>query len=492
MTAEEKRQQILNELARRERGMRIELARREFWEYCKLTSPDFYLEERAYLKNYCDTLQKFYERKLKAPNKTIAKRLMISMPPRHGKTRTLIKFTCWVLGRNSKHKTIASAYNDGLAFDFSQFTRDEIREAKVSPEHVVYSDIFPHIRIKRGSSAKKQWAVEGTHFSYRGAGVNGTITGKGGNLLIIDDPVKDEKVAFNENALESLWKWYTGTWLSRKESGALEIITHTPWAKKDISGRILDSELKDSWYLISMPACLNEETGEMLCSSILSFEEYKDLEKSMDPFIFAANYKMVRLDIKGLMYPEFKTYADLPRDESGQPLCTEKLYVADTAGQGADFFCGLYGNSYNGMFYVLDVDYTQEDINITEELTAKKLIGHKAQIAYIENNGAGHSFVYHVEKILQEKYNWFGTNFVEYSQSDNKESRIFVNRIEVMNRVVFPADWRHRWPDFYNSVTTHSREGKNIHDDAADTLTDVAIYLTECGELSQKINQSVI
>lgn len=469
---------IKAELKRRKNNIKKELARREFYEYCKLTAYDFFKPDRIYLKTLCDILQKLYDGKLFLPSGNPAKKLMIAMPPRHGKTRTLTKYSAWVLGQNPKNSTIVAAYNDSLALEFSKFTRDEIRRERNDIWDIIYPDVFPGTRIRRGSSSMKQWAVAGAHFSYKGTGINGTVTGIGGDILLIDDPVKDAETAFNENALDRLWLWYTGTWLSRKEPNAIEIINHTPWSKKDISGRILDSEDAKNWYILSMPACIDEKEKKMLCSEILSYEEYCERRSRMEPIVFAANYDMQRLDKKGLMYREFTTYDKLPDFENDYEH-QGKYMITDTAAQGEDYLCSIYGYAVNEYFYVIDVDYTQEDIDVTEEEAAEKIVKYKINTADIESNSAGHSWAYHVQKICKEKWKWHGCSFIEQPQTKNKEARIFTHNREVNRRLIFPHDWRHRWPDFYHAVMTYSKEGKNKHDDAPDTMTRVVEFLDQ-------------
>jgi hypothetical protein len=97
-------------------------------------APDFYLEERTHLKELCDILQLFYERKLVNSHGRIPEKLIIEYPPRHGKTRTLILFCTWVLGKNAKTKIITSAYNDTFATDFSKYTRNTISEERNTSE----------------------------------------------------------------------------------------------------------------------------------------------------------------------------------------------------------------------------------------------------------------------------------------------------------------------------------------------------------------------
>lgn len=471
---------IAAELAARQKKCQIELASRDLWEYCKLIAPDFYLDDRTYLKEYCETLQSFYQRELILSNGKIAKKLMIQMPPRHGKTRTLVLFSSWVFGKEPKKKIITAAYNDSLAHSFSKYTRDTITQGR-NQDEIVYSDVFPKTRIKFGSSSFKEWALQGAHFSYKGTGTGGGVTGTGGDILIIDDPVKDAETAFNEDALDKLWLWYTSTWISREEPDALQIITNTPWSKRDPGGRLLEGEQSepDEWYLFSRKA-YDEDSGEMLCPSRLSRKKYLDYERLIDPVIFQANYQMNRIDKIGLMYREFTTYAELP-DFENTYAHQGRVMVTDTAGKGKDYLCSIYFYATGEHAYVFDVDYTKEDIDITEKTAADKIVKYKINTADIESNSAGHSWAFHVEKRCKDDWKWHGTTFLEKAQTKNKDARIFTHNREVNRRIIFPHDWRQRWPVFYNAVMTYSRTGKNKNDDAPDTMTRVIEYLNSGG-----------
>jgi len=454
----------------------IEEARRNFWKFCQLLHPDFYKKDRQYLIDYCNILQSFYEGSLLRDNGKKYTKLIIKMPPRHGKTRTLILWEMWIFGKDNKFKFITCSYNDDSAQDFSKYVRDGISEEKNEESQIIYSDIFPSTKIKKGSAAMGKWALHGTHFSYKGAGIGGSITGKGGNGLIIDDPIKSADEAYNDNRLDKIWQWYTGTLLSRREKDALEIITHTPWAAGDIGTRILNSPGAEEWYVFSRTAC---EDKKMLCPEILDYSDYCRLKRDMDELIFSANYDLEIIESKFLLYNPFKTYTELPKDENGDIVYFEKAMICDTADTGEDFLSSIYGYIINNYFYVIDIYYTQDDISVTEEETARLLIENKIDTAYIESNSAGHAWGYHVEKILAEKYNWLGTSFLLFTQTKNKQARIFSKRGMVNKYIIFPHDWKSRFPIFYHAIMTYKKIGKNKHDDGPDMLTMVVEYMNE-------------
>ncbi len=448
------------------REERIRLSRATFWEFCKTLHGDFYADDRPHLKLLCDTLQGLNEGTLLKPDGSPYKKLIINMPPRHGKTRTLVLFSMWVFGKKKRTRIIATSYNDDLAQDFSRYTRDGISEEKLFPHEIVYADIFPETRVSQGNASFQKWALEGEFFSYKGAGIGGSITGKGGDITIIDDPVKSVEEAYSDTALQRVWDWYTGTFLSRKEEGGLEIINMTRWAKKDLCGLVLKKDGDDKWFILKMEV-KDRVTGEMLCPPLMSSESYEDKRSLMDPAIFLANYHQEPVDIEGTLYKELKTYTEKPEFEYID------AYI-DVADKGTDWFCGLVYGVFRGEAWILDVLYTKAGMEVTEPATADMLFHNNVRDCVNESNNGGRSFSRAVERILWERHQTRRVTFHPFHQSRNKLSRILSQSTFVMGHIYFPHNWKDRWPDFHEAVTTFQREGKNENDDAPDALTGVA------------------
>lgn len=381
-------------------------------------------------------------------------------------------FCMWALGKNKENKVITCSYSDDLAVDFSRYTRDGIMETKTYPHEIIYTDVFPESTIGRGNSSAHQWALDGQFFSYKGAGVGSGITGKGCNISIVDDIVKDASTAYSDNALDKIWKWYTGTFLSRLEEGGIQIVNMTRWAKKDPCGRILIGPEADEWYVIKMEV-MNEE-GEMLCPDLLSYKSYKSLKTNMDLPIFRANYHQEPVDIVGVLYKSFKTYTDIPIDNSGHPLFEQIISYTDTADEGDDYLCSVVAGVYNGEGYVLDVLYTKDGMEVTEPATADLFVDNNVSFARIESNSGGRGFARNVDREIWEKYKTKKVTISWFHQGKNKIARILSNATFVMNHIYFPINWKDKWPDYYEAMTTFKREGENKNDDAPDSTTGLA------------------
>lgn len=440
----------------------MELARREFWQYCKLTSPDFYMEGRTFLKDLANKLQWFVE-------EASEQIMVVNLPPRHGKSRTATKFVQWLFGKyGTKIKVMTGSYNETLSGTFAKQVRDCIAEKKTAGV-TVYNDIFPHTQIKYGEAAASKWALAGSEqANYLATSPSGTATGFGCNIMIIDDLIKNVEEAYNANTLQKLIDWFTNTMLSRTENGFKLIIIMTRWCNDDLAGYVLSNY--DNVIHINYKAV--QDDGSMLCPEILSKKDYDLKTKNMNKDIVVANYQQEPIDVKGRLYTNIKTYVDIPKDESGNPLFKYILNYTDTADEGSDFLCSICYGMFNEEYYVLDVYYTKDAMETTEPETARMLTKHNVGCAVIESNNGGRGFARNVERECKALGNRH-TNIKWFHQSKNKIARILSNSTSVMNNIYFPVNWEDRFPDFAMAIKKYQKEGKNAHDDAADALTGV-------------------
>lgn len=437
---------------------RYELARRSFWEYCKLKAPDFYMESRTYLKEFCNQLQDFLNSEKKV--------IVINMPPRHGKSRTLTLFVQWCLGRNAHYKIMTGSYNEILSGTFAKSVRDTIQE-----EDGIFSKVFPNVKIKYGEASMKKWALDGNEeANYLATSPKGTATGFGCNLMIIDDLIKTAKEAYNELLLEEHQNWFTNTMLSRTETGFKIIIVMTRWTTNDLAGFILD-KYKDEVIHINYKAI--QDDGSMLCDEVLNKEDFEFKTQEMNKEIVEANYNQICIDEKGCLYKNLKTYQVSPG------FGTIYAYI-DTADTGDDYLCGAVYGLLNKEPHILDVLFTDEGMEITEEECADMLYRNNVNLAYIESNNGGRGFARNVQRILREKYKTNRVVIKTFTQTANKQARILSSSHWVMEHIYFPFNWANRWSEFYKHITRYQKKGKNAHDDGADVLA--GIYDKTVGE----------
>jgi predicted phage terminase large subunit-like protein len=464
---------------------KIDDSREHFWDFCKLLEPDFYKKDRRHLRILCYTLENFYYNKLIDSHGHIYHKLMIRMPPQHGKSRTLVNFTKWALGKNNRERIITASYGDTQAGDFSRYTRDGISEIKNIKNSVVFSDIFPETRIKQGNASFQKWALEGQHFNYLGVGVGGGVTGKGATIRIIDDVVKDAEAALSDNALSRIWVWLSGTFSSRNAAiggDVKEIFCATIWGENDPQ-MILEKTEPDEWYILSMPV-YDQETDTMLCDDMLSKQQYLKLKRRMSidnrtKMIFQANYHCVALsDDETKVFPisSLKRYKDLPEDEVDpqDPTKTIQNYFtlgfADTADEGTDSFSMPIARVYGNNIYIIDAIFDQENLTIQEGQVVSKIQQHNIQQLVVESNSFGAYFSRRIRE-LQPKIEVFG----QYAKG-NKMGRILANAGIVKLFFYFPEEPNPTLTKFINQVCKLMKTSTK-EDDAPDSLTGMAAYL---------------
>lgn len=443
---------------------KVELARRDFFSYCNLVAPDFYRADRSYLVTICREFQEFFESSDEV--------MIVNVPPRHGKSRTAGLLVEWALGRDPTQKIMTGSYNETLSTMFSKNVRNSIMEQKADLYKPVYADVFPGVYIKRGDGAMNLWSLEGGYNNYLATSPTGTATGFGASLMIIDDLIKNAEEAHNELVKEKHWSWFTDTMLSRLEEGGKLIIIMTRWATDDLAGRALEHYKQSGARLRHVKMKALQDDGTMLCDGILSKKSYLAKIGAMGKEIAAANYQQEPIDIKGRLYTSIQTYTALPTDENGAPLLQYLLCYTDTADEGSDYLCSICYGVYDGTYYILDVLYTSEPMEITEPQTAKMLTEHGIGCAIIESNNGGRGFARNVERECRELGNQH-TQITWFHQNKNKVARILSNSTGVMRNVLFPVNWMDRWQDFAKAILAYQRDGKNTHDDAPDALTGV-------------------
>ncbi len=213
------------------------------------------------------------------------KRLIVNMPPRHSKSELAsYLMPAWFLGRNPKLKIIQATMNTELATRFGRKVRDLIDDP-------MYREIFPEITLKADSQAAGRWETNkgGEYFA---AGVGAAMTGRGADLLIIDDP-HSEQDALSSTAYDNTYEWYTSGPRQRLQPGGTIIIVQTRWSKKDLTGRLLNEQAKDQladqWEVVEFPAILPSD--KPLWPEFWKKEELLGVKASLSPVKWNAQWQ---------------------------------------------------------------------------------------------------------------------------------------------------------------------------------------------------------
>ena len=253
------------------------------------------------------------------------KRLIINMPPRHTKSEfASYLLPAWFLGKFPNKKIIQTSHTAELAVGFGRKVRNLV-------DQEVYTKIFPGVGLQQDSKAAGRWATNkgGDYFAI---GVGGAVTGKGADLLIIDDPHSEQEAALaevNPEIYDKTYEWYTSGPRQRLQPGGAIVVVMTRWSKKDLTARVLKAEAErggDDWEVIEFPAILPSE--QPLWPEFWSEKELKALREELPFPKWMAQYQQnPTSDSTAIIKREWwRTW-----DSESPPHCDFVLMAWDTA-----------------------------------------------------------------------------------------------------------------------------------------------------------------
>ena len=216
------------------------------------------------------------------------KRLIINMPPRHTKSEfASYLLPAWFLGKFPHKKIIQSSNTAELAVGFGRKVRNLV-------DGESYAKVFPNVALRHDSKAAGRWSTNGNG-EYFAIGVGGTVTGKGADLLIIDDPHSEQEAKLAETdptVFDSVYEWYTSGPRQRLQPGGAIVIVMTRWSKRDLTGRVLKDSAQrggDEWELIEFPAILPSD--KPLWPEFWSYDELNALRIELPNSKWQAQYQ---------------------------------------------------------------------------------------------------------------------------------------------------------------------------------------------------------
>ena len=323
-----------DELLRRRR------ARSSLIQFTEYTKPDF--RPADHHRWIADALEKVERGEIK--------RLMLFMPPRHGKSELASRrFPAWYLGRNPDKQLITATYSTEFAEDFGRDVREIVRDDD-------YRNVFG-TTLAADSTSRGRWrtADGGVYFA---VGVGGPITGRGAHLALIDDPVKNRQDAESETLRESTWHWYTSTLRTRMMPGGAIILICTRWHEDDLAGRLLAAQEHggEKWHVISLQA-LRDEDGEetALWPAWYPVEELRKIRGAIGPRDWLSLYQQTPTHEEGTYYKRewFHPYSERP--EQLTIYMSGDFAVTDEAAAEGDFTeLAVWGVDSQERIYMLD------------------------------------------------------------------------------------------------------------------------------------------
>lgn len=284
--------------------------------------------------------------KLEAVERGEIDRLMIFMPPRHGKSELASrKFPARYLGIHPHRQIIAASYNSDLATDFGRDVRNLVASAE-------YGEVFPDVNLRYDSKAADR--MNTNHGGvYIAAGVGTATTGRGAHLGIIDDPFKDRQDADSEKQRELVWNWYRSTFFTRLMPGGAIVLIQTRWHEDDLAGRLLeqDGRIEDGgeWDVLELPAI---SKGEALWPEWYGVEALERIKRTIGPREWSALYMQSPQPDEGTYFQRhwLKSWSERPKNL--RIYGTSDYAVTDGAG---DFTVHrIWGVCPKGGLYRLD------------------------------------------------------------------------------------------------------------------------------------------
>lgn len=232
-------------------------------------------------------------------------RAMIFMPPRHSKTKHVSHFfPAWLLSENPELRLITASYGATLAHRNSRFVRNLVASD-------AYQAAYPHIHLSDDTASVNEWDIAEWGGGLIAAGLGGGLTGHGGNLIIIDDPVKSRAEAESATYRQRMKDWYDNDLLSRlEEPGGAIILMNTRWHMDDLAGYLLDSD--DRWHVLSLPAIAGSddpagrEPGEALWADRYTLDILNERRARMGEYAFASLYQQTPLPPGGRLFDTSK------------------------------------------------------------------------------------------------------------------------------------------------------------------------------------------
>ena len=252
-----------------------ESCRENFLDFVKTMWPDF-ISGRHH---------RIIAEKLERVARGELKRLIINMAPRHTKSEfASFLFPAWMMGKNPSMKIIQATHTTELAVNFGRKTKNLIDSDE-------FKTVFPEVKLAADSKASGRWDTSRGGMYYA-VGVGSNLAGRGGDLVIIDDP-HSEQTAMSSSGFDDAWDWYTGGPRQRLQPGGSIVLVQTRWSEKDMTGQLLRAmakdDLADQWEVVELPAIFDD--GTSCWPEFWSLEDLTAVRASIPPSKWNAQYQ---------------------------------------------------------------------------------------------------------------------------------------------------------------------------------------------------------
>lgn len=391
------------------------------------------------------------------------KRLMINMPPRHGKSELISKyFPFWFLGKHPDKLVMLSSYETEFAASWGKKAKDLV---------TIHGKSLFDIEIEKGSNTKYKWLINKHNGGLESVGVNAGLTGKGADILIIDDPVKNNEQALSTTYRNKAWDWYVSSALTRLEPNGSIIFVMTRWHYDDLAGRILERD-EEKWEVIDLPAIaenndiLGREVGEALWNKRFDINKLLSRKKTLGSYWFSCLYQQKPIASE---YQIFKpSWWQFYKEKQSFSIIIQTWDTAFKQGQENDFtVCATWGLSGNN-FYLIDLLRGKFLFPELKKLVVSQSTIHNPKIILIEDAASGQSLIQELRKSTLLP--------IKALKPISKEIRAHTISPLLENSQVFLPEGKIWLADFINE---HSNFPSDKHDDIVDTTTMSLEYLNK-------------
>lgn len=457
-------EKLLSQVVEYKNALEREKCQKSFMAYVKKMWPGFILGRHHALMG-----QKFEEI---AEGKV--KRLIINMAPRHTKSEfASYLLPSWYLGKYPNKKVIQTSNTADLAVNFGRKVRNLVMSEQ-------YREVF-NVSLRQDSKAAGRWATnfDGEYFAI---GVGGTVTGKGADLLIIDDPHSEQDMMGDLSAFDRVFEWYTSGPRQRLQPGGAIVVVMTRWSDRDLTGKIIKEAAKrekhEEWEVIELPAIM--PSGNPLWPEFWSLKELEALREELPPSKWNAQYQQSPTGEEGAIVKRewWKVW-----DKDDPPTCDFIIQSWDTAftkSERADYSaCTTWGVFYK------DEDKRDPNIILLDafqkrmefpELKDKALSQYKywePDACIIEAKAAGAPLVFELRQI--------GVPVSEYTPVRGNDKFVRINSVSDLFRS--GKVWRPdtRWAEEVVEQMAAFPNGE--HDDLVDSSVQALIRFRQGGFL---------
>ena len=401
--------------------------------------------------------------RLEAVERGDIRRLMIFMPPRHGKSLLGSQmFPAWYLGCHPDRSIITASYSQDLADDFGRQVRNLVSDP-------IHRAIFPECRLADDATSMRRFGTTAGGLYYA-VGRGGAITGRGADLLLIDDPLKNFEEARSEPNRRGLHEWYTSVARTRLQPGGAIILICTRWHEDDLSGRLLRESGDENWHVLSLPAIAEVDESFRCVGEALWKEKYplvalEEIRREVGGPTWASLYQQRPAAAEGAIFKR-----EWLRYYREQPVCKRIVQSWDTAfktGLENDYsVCTTWGVAENG-YYLLWFWRGRVDFPDLKRLAVSLAQEWKPSAILVEDKASGQS-------LIQELRYQSPLPIIPVKADSDKLARAqAVTPLFEAGKIHLPESA----PGLADYVDELAAFPTGIHDDAVDSTTQALNYI---------------